>query len=126
MKTRKTTSCMICNKPVKQNRSTSVDRQTCKREKVNGVVEQSECEKEKNRRYQKVYRKNNPTKGNPISVQNKSVAVSSVKHLAKYKAKKYNRTCLKCGEKFTGVGAYNRICDSCTIENSRQSALKGA
>jgi rRNA maturation endonuclease Nob1 len=49
-----------------------------------------------------------------------------VKHLAKHKAEKFQRRCLKCLRKFTGVGMFNRICNSCTIENSRQSNLKGA
>ena len=125
MKTSKETPCIICKKPVTQERKASVERSTCKREKVNGVKVKSECEKEKNRRYQKEYRKNKPAKGNPKSVKERSVALSSVKHLAKHRAKKYKRKCLKCLKKFTGVGKYNRICDSCTTENSRQSNLKG-
>lgn len=125
MRKRKVVPCIICKKPVKQDKSTSVERQTCKRKKVDGVIVMSECEKEKNRRYQKKYRENKDAKGNPKSVLDRSVALSSVKHLAKHKAKKYKRRCLKCLGKFTGVGRYNRICNSCTIENSRQSKLKG-
>ncbi len=123
MRIRKVTQCIICKKDVKQDKSTSVDRQTCNRKKVKGVWVKSECEKEKNRRYQKEYRKNMPTQGSPKSVQGRSVALSSVKHLAKHKAKKYKRRCLKCGKKFVGVGAYNRICNTCSIENSRMKPL---
>lgn len=127
MKTKnKSTPCIICKKPVKQDKSTSVDRQTCNRVQVNGVWEKSECEKEKNRRYQEKYRKANPKKGRDVVLKRQSIATTSLKHLAKHVAKKYKRNCLKCGKKFTGVGAYNRICESCTVENSRQSALKGA
>ncbi len=125
MKKRKTIPCVICKKPVSQDTSTSVERQTCHRKKVNGVLKKSECEKEKNRRYQKKYRKNNPKKGKDVILKRQSVATTSLKHLAKHKAKKYKRNCLKCGKKFTGTGKYNRICDACTIENSRQGVLKG-
>jgi len=114
---------MICGKSVKQVRKTSEDRLTCRREKVNGVLEKSECEKEKNRRYQKIYRQNNPTQGSPKAVQDRSVALSSVKHLVKYKSGKYKRRCLKCEKKFVGVGAYNRICNTCSIENSGAKLL---
>lgn len=121
----RTTPCIICGEPVEQDKSTSADRKTCKRVEVNGVLEMSKCEIEKNRRYQKKYRETHSAKGNPVSVKNKSVAMSSVKHLAKYQAEEYKRNCLKCGKKFTGVGKYNRVCNYCTIENSRQSHLKG-
>lgn len=123
---KETVPCMICGRPVSQDSATSVERQTCKRIEVNGVLEKSECEKEKLRRYQKEYRDNNSTsKPSKKTIHDKSVAVCSLKHLAKHKAKKYKRDCLKCGKKFTGVGAYNRICNTCTIINSRQSYLKG-
>jgi hypothetical protein len=125
MKKRKVVPCIICRKPVKQDKSTSVERQTCKRKKVDGVLVKSECEKEKNRRYQKKYRDGILAGGKPRSVLERSVGLSSLKHLAKHKAKKYKRHCLKCLGKFTGIGKYNRICNSCTIENSRQSKLKG-
>ena len=125
MKKRKIIPCLICKKPVKQETSTSVERQTCHREKVNGVLEKSECEKEKNRRYQEKYRKDNPQKVKAVISKPSSVATSSLKHLVKYKAKKYKRNCLKCGKKFTGIGKYNRMCNPCTIENSRQNFLKG-
>lgn len=121
----KVSKCLICKKVVKQKKMTSVSRQTCARKKVDGVLVKSECEKEKNRRYQKKYRDGVLTGGKPKSVLGRSVALSSVKHLAKHKAKKYKRRCLKCLGKFTGVGKYNRICKDCTIENSRQSNLKG-
>ena len=125
MKTR-TTPCIICKKPVSQDTSTSANRETCHREKVNGVLEKSECEKEKNRRYQKQYRKDNPpSKTSKKIIHDRSIALCSLKHLAKYRAKKYKRNCLKCRKKFIGIGPYNRICDTCTIENSRQSSLKG-
>lgn len=123
---RKATPCMICGKSVKQERSTSGNRQTCHKEIVDGVLQMSECEREKNRRYQLNYRKNNPKKKNTVSERNKSIAICSVNHLAKHSAKKYKRKCLKCCKKFIGVGRYNRICESCTTENSRQSHLKGA
>lgn len=127
MKTRKTIPCIICEKPVKQETSTSVERQTCHRKKVNGVMEPSECEREKSRRYQKQYRHDNPPgKTSKKIIHDRSIALCSLKHLAKHKAMKYNRKCLKCREKFTGIGKYNRICNTCTIENSRQSSLKGA
>ncbi len=118
--------CIICGKPVLQDSSTSVERQTCKRILVDGVVLKSECEKEKNRRYQSRYRKMHPEKkkGHRLTIQNRSIAVSSLNHLARFKAKKYKRQCLKCGKRFTGVGAYNRLCESCQLENSRQSHLK--
>ncbi len=117
--------CLICKKDVKQKKKTSVARQTCARKKVGGKWIKSDCEKEKARRYQKKYREGNATGGRPKSIQDRSVALSSVKHLAKHKAKKYKRFCLKCLGKFTGIGKYNRICKDCTIENSRQSNLKG-
>lgn len=126
MRIRKVIPCIICGKPVKQDKSTSVDRQTCKRKKVNGVYVKSECEKEKNRRYQSDYRKNVLKKGKKKRKKYKSVAVCSGNHLAKYKAVKYKRRCLKCGKKFIGMGPYNRICDSCSVVNSRSGSLKGA
>jgi hypothetical protein len=122
MKKREVVPCCICKKPVKQETSTAIERQTCHRVLINGVLEKSECEKEKNRRYQKKYRDSGKK---PKSVLDRSVALSSVKHLAKHKAKKYKRHCLKCTKKFIGIGKYNRVCNSCTIENSRQSNLKG-
>ncbi len=125
MKKRKTIPCVICKRPVKQHTPTSVERQTCHRKKVNGVLEKSECEKEKNRRYQEEYRNDNSKKRKAVIPRCHSVATSSLKHLAKYKAKKYKRNCLKCGKKFTGIGKYNRVCNTCTIENSRRSFLKG-
>lgn len=125
MKTKRTTPCIICGKSVWQEKSTSVDRETCNRIEINGVLEKSECEKEKNRRYQKKYRKSKSTKGNPVSVKNRSIALTSLKHLAEHKAKKYKRHCLKCGKKFTGIGAYNRICEFCTIENSKIKSVIG-
>jgi hypothetical protein len=91
---------------------------------VDGVLEKSECEKEKNRRYQKKYRDDKATKGGNVTVRNKSVATTSLKHLAKHESKKYKRLCLKCDKKFTGIGKYNRVCDSCSIENSRRSNIK--
>jgi hypothetical protein len=108
---------------VEQGRSTSVSRQTCNRIKVGKVWKKSECEKEKARRYQKIYRGNNPVSGISKSVQGVSVAPSNVNHLTKHKGKKYKRRCLKCGNKFTGVGAYNRICGHCTVENTRIKLL---
>ena len=125
MRTRKVTECIICRKPVEQKKSTSVDRMTCARVKINGVWVKSECEMEKARRYQKTYREGNETGGRPKAILDRSVALSSVNHLAKHKAKKYKRRCLKCIKKFTGIGKYNRICPSCTVENSRQSHLTG-
>ncbi len=111
---------------MEQDNSRSATRQTCHREKVNGVLEKSECEKEKNRRYQKKYRTANPpSKTSKKIIEARSVALSSLKHLAKHKAMKYKRTCLKCGKKFTGIGKYNRICNTCTIENSRQNSVRG-
>ena len=115
----RTTPCIICGKPVRQDKSTSRDRDTCNRKKA---MEKSECEKEKNRRYQRKYRKSDLVKE---KAQDKSVALSSVEHLAKHKAKKYKRRCLKCGNKFTGVGAFNRICNECTIVNSKTKPLIG-
>lgn len=123
MRERKVTRCIICEKEVKQDKSTSVDRQTCARIKVKGVWVKSECEKEKARRYQKKYRESDATVGKPKAVLDRSVALSSVKHLANHKAKKYKRRCLKCLKKFVGIGKYNRVCDSCTTVNSRQSHL---
>jgi hypothetical protein len=126
MKNRKVTKCIICKKPVKQERKTSADRLTCKRKRVNGVLVKSECEMEKNRRYQKKYRKKNPPGSvSKKSIQDRSVALSSTKHLAKHKTVKYKRHCLKCEKKFTGVGAYNRICNECTVINSRTKPLVG-
>lgn len=125
MRTRKSIPCIICGEKVKQDKSTSGDRQTCKRKKVEGVYVKSECEKEKNRRYQSDCRKNVLKKVSKRSIKNKSVAESDMKHLVKFKAKKYKRRCLKCSKKFTGVGAYNRICDTCTIQNSRTKPLRG-
>jgi hypothetical protein len=121
MRTRNVTQCIICGKPVEQEKSTSVDRMTCARIKINGVWIKSECEKEKARRYQKTYREGNETRGRPKAILDRSVALSSIKHLAKHKASKYKRRCLKCLEKFIGIGRYNRVCDSCTVENSRQA-----
>jgi transcriptional regulator NrdR family protein len=81
---------------------------------------------EKNRRYQKKYRKEHPPGSiSKKSTQEKSVAESDGKHLAKFKAVKYKRRCLKCRKKFTGIGKYNRVCGSCTIENSRTKPLVG-
>ncbi|MCP4989356.1 MAG: hypothetical protein GY928_25855 [Colwellia sp.] len=118
--------CIICGKLVLQDSSTSVERQTCKRVMIDNMIMKSECEREKNRRYQSRYRKINPGRkaGHPLSLRNRSVALSSINHLVKFKAKKYKRQCLKCGKKFIGVGAYNRLCGSCQHENSRQSHLK--
>lgn len=125
MKNRKSTPCIICKKQVEQDLSTSSDRQTCKRKEVNGGRVKSECEKEKDRRYQKAYRDNNAGGMTPRAPKCRSVAVSSIKHLTKYKAKKYKRFCLKCETPFTGIGAYHRICDSCTVENTRVKPLRG-
>jgi hypothetical protein len=121
----RTTPCVICGEPVEQDKSTSVDRQTCKRVEINGVMEKSECEKEKNRRYQENWRKNNKGKGSEVILKRQSVATTSLKHLAKYKAKKYKRNCLKCNKKFTGIGEFNRICNECFAINSKMSHLRG-
>ncbi len=126
MRTKQDTKCVICGEKVKQAKSTSSERLTCNRKKVKGIWSKSECEMEKNRRYQKKYRGNNPSGSiSKKPIQGKSVALGSVKHLAKYKVKKYKRRCLKCAKKFTGKGAYNRICNNCTIENSRIKPLRG-
>ncbi len=123
MTKRKLTSCIICNKDVNQDTATSVERQTCRGEKIGGVWVKSACEKEKNRRYQKGYR--NENNSSPRGTNEKSVAECGIKHLVKFKAKKYKRHCLKCNKKFTGNGEFNRICKECVIINSRTSHLRG-
>lgn len=124
---RDSTPCVICGEPVKQDRSTFAGRETCNRKEVDGVSEKSECEKEKNRRYQKIWRNNNPVKakGSPKSVRDRSVAISSIAHLTKHKAGERKRNCLKCGREFMGAGDFNRICDKCTVENTRIKPLRG-
>ncbi len=125
MKAEEKTPCVVCEKPVSQVKARSENRQTCKGKTVDGVYIKSECEMEKNRRYQKEYRRNNPQDGTPKAKLDRSVALCSMNHLAKYKARKYKRRCLKCGKKFTGIGAYNRICKKCEVDNSRVKPLRG-
>lgn len=36
--------------------------------------------------------------------------------------KRKPRSCLKCKKKFASTGAHNRLCPSCSITNSRESA----
>jgi hypothetical protein len=122
MNKRQITKCVICGKPVDQSRSTSVERETCKKVKIGNVWVKSDCEIEKNRRYQENYRKNQKKKKS--SKNSKSVALSNNAHLKKHEAKTYKRDCLKCGKKFTGRGPYNRICNTCTIENSRSKSIR--
>ena len=96
------------------------------RKKVNEMMERFEGEKEKSRRYQKQYRKNySPSKTSEKTIHDRSIDLRSLKQLAKHGVKKHKRNCLKCGKKFIGIGKYNRICNTCTRENSCQSSLRG-
>ncbi len=97
-------------------------RDTCNKvwNEEKGCYEKSSCEREKNKKYQRLIRKRNKEEGIIPRQADKSVAVSSLKHLEKYKKiKKHKRFCLKCNKHFTALGKYIRLCDPCKIENNR-------
>ncbi len=107
-------ACVICNKLVKVKRHIAIQRNTCNKIKVDGKLVKSPCEKEKARRYQKEYRERQKD-----GLKKKRIRKCSFADAMPIKKviEKKTRYCLKCEEKFTAIGPFNRICEHCTQEN---------
>ncbi len=112
----KFSKCIICEKKIKIEKNWPTPRDTCPKVRINDVMVKSACEKERDKRYQEGYRKR--MKENLREKRKAKLAESSAFHLTfNRKLKKHNRVCLKCDEKFIGIGPYNRICPICTLVN---------
>lgn len=121
--------CIICGERVLVKQSTSTPRDTCPRVKdENGIMVKSECEKTRDRRFQKKYRdgkREEKKKAEDHIYTQNSFADTDGDHIVINNDKKKKKVlCLKCRRKFTAVGDYNRICKKCTNENNSTKSLR--